>query len=266
MAAVLPLAARRLRSPRALLAAVALLAAGSFAAGQAMLARDPLFAFYMLPTRAGGLLLGALAAVAAHAGLVREVDPSEAVADLRLAPGTKSATAGMAVRTMSTPRAIVAGIGAVLVVGSFAGLSDTSPFPGWRAALPSLGAILLLLAGAAGPNPVSRLLSSTWLVAIGLVSYSAYLWHWPLVAFHRYAWGAPHGFSRLAIGVLTAVLAWPSWRWVEQPARRSNASLPGLLLRQWALPSVPIALLAAWSIATGGLGPRALSQEYSAEL
>ncbi|MFM8409930.1 MAG: acyltransferase family protein [Alphaproteobacteria bacterium] len=94
---LLPLAARRLRSPRALLAAVALLAASSFAAGQAMLARDPLFAFYMLPTRAGGLLLGALAAVAAHAGLVREVDPSEAVADSRLAAGTKSATAEPAI-------------------------------------------------------------------------------------------------------------------------------------------------------------------------
>ncbi|MFM7735252.1 MAG: acyltransferase family protein [Alphaproteobacteria bacterium] len=113
---------------------------------------------------------------------------------------------------------------------------------------------------------MSRLLSSKLLVAIGLVSYSAYLWHWPLVAFHRYSWGAPHGPSRLAIGVLTAGLAWASWRWVEQPARRSNASLPRVLLRQWALPSVPIAVLAAWSIATGGLGPRALSQEYSADL
>lgn len=255
---ILPVAARRLRAPLALSAAIALVAIGSFAAGQALLARDRLFAFYMLPTRAGGLLLGALAAVAVHSGM--------STADATAATGADPALAATKARGAAIGRDLVAGVGALLVIGSFAALSEGSPYPGWRAALPALGASLVLLAGAAGPNSTSRWLSSPPLVAIGIVSYSAYLWHWPLVAFHRYAHGEPGWTARLVIGMLTAALAWASWRWVERPARRSTASLGRVFLRQWALPSGLVFVLAALAIATGGHGPRALTGAYAAEL
>ena len=156
-------------------------AAISFAAGQSMLSRDRLFAFYMLPTRAGGLLLGAIAAIAVHAGLVGSVDrgggsEADAATDAHPSAGPESPVTSVGAHPGSIVAEVAAGLGALLVLGSFAFLSENSPYPGWRAALPALGASLVLLAGAGRPNTVSRLLSSKPLVAIGLASYSAYLW------------------------------------------------------------------------------------------
>lgn len=269
---LLPLAARVLGAARALFAAIAALAIASFAGGQALLGSDPRFAFYMLPTRAGGLLLGALAAIAARGwdsgpgGAAIASTQPDASAAKSIGSRTDARRALPEARRAARVRSLAAVVGAALVLGSFARLEEGSPFPGWRAVPPSLGATLILLAGAAGPNPVSALLSWRPLVAVGLVSYSAYLWHWPLVAFHRYAWGEVGPLARGVIALLTAVLAWASWRWIERPARRSTASLGAVFRRQWLLPSAAVVALAAFAIATGGKGPRILSSTYDAEL
>ena len=95
-----------------------------------------------------------------------------------------------------------------------------TPFPGYHALLPTIGTVLIIQY--AGPRTVVyRLLSQPVLVGLGLVSYSAYLWHQPLLAFTRH-WtlSEPSLLVRLALIVMTFCLAYPSWRFVELPFRR----------------------------------------------
>src|SRR5581483_10532826 len=101
--------------------------------------------------------------------------------------------------------------------------SEQSPFPGWRAIAPTLGTALLILAGQRRNLSIPRLLSLKPVVAIGLISYSAYLWHWPVLAFYRYGYGDVTLFSGAVIFALTMMLSWASYRWVEVPSRRSKA-------------------------------------------
>ena len=76
---------------------------------------------------------------------------------------------------------------ALLGVSLFA-LDDSSPFPGWNALYPCLGAALLMLAGRHSAL-VRWTLANPPMMAVGLVSYSLYLWHWPILAFARYFLG-----------------------------------------------------------------------------
>lgn len=106
-------------------------------------------------------------------------------------------------------------------------------FPGWQAMLPVVATAALLHAGVQGSSPVQRLLSLKPLVLVGLISYSLYLWHWPLIVFTRYRNGmeplAPiMGWLLLGVAIL---LAAASYRWVETPLRRSKQGASGLSRR-----------------------------------
>jgi hypothetical protein len=110
-----------------------------------------------------------------------------------------------------------AGIAAILA-GALA-LTVRTPFPGWAAAVPVLGAVAVIRAGTAG-----RLLALRPVQWLGDVSYSVYLWHWPLIVLVPYALGAQiHVESRIGILMLTLVLAWLSKRLVEDPLRSASA-------------------------------------------
>jgi peptidoglycan/LPS O-acetylase OafA/YrhL len=115
-----------------------------------------------------------------------------------------------------------AGLG--LVIASAFALSGTQAFPGALALLPAGGAALLILGGSAaarfGP---SRLTSIRPLVFIGGVSYSLYLWHWPLIVLWT-AWsGRPVGpVSGPVIVVIAVLLSWLSKVWVEDKVRTAN--------------------------------------------
>ncbi|MGX9356300.1 acyltransferase family protein [Roseobacteraceae bacterium S113] len=92
-------------------------------------------------------------------------------------------------------------------------------FPGWQATLPVAGTVLLLTGGLA-PHAVTRALSWRGPVAIGLISYSLYLWHWPVFVFSHYARGGYSGGLEIAGWIaLSLGLATLSWRFVEQPFR-----------------------------------------------
>lgn len=119
-------------------------------------------------------------------------------------------------------------------------LIDKQNFPGYWSVLPCVGAGLLI---AARRGPASQLLASRPMVWIGGVSYSLYLWHWPILAFIRYYTGQ---YELSAGGVLlfassSLLLAWLSYRYIETPVRRSAG------LRQhapkWALATVVTAAL-----------------------
>ena len=155
------------------------------------------WAFYSLPTRAWQLALGGLIAIAA-APLAR------------------------------IPRLVAAGLGwiglATLVVASFA-LDGSLPYPGVLAVVPTLAAAALINAGMAGRGP-GRLLATAPLRFLGRISYSLYLWHWPLFVLPAVALEAEPSYgARLALAAIAIVAAWLSWRWIEEPFRAGFPTL-----------------------------------------
>lgn len=158
--------------------------------------------YFLLPSRAGELLLGAMLAIALR-GRVTSTATNRAAANL----------------------VSLAGILMVLLPALY--LDGDSSFPGLNALVPCLGAALVIAAPYLGSNLVSRLLSFRPLVFIGLTSYSVYLWHWPLISYLRYArvditW--PIASSVIALSLFLGYL---SWRFVEQTFRQDGALLSG---------------------------------------
>lgn len=150
--------------------------------------------FFLPMTRAWELALGALVAIDQVAG-------SQSV---RWPPKVNSALA-------------LLGLAAILL--SVFLYDQTTRIPGLHALLPTLGAALVIAFGR-GNSLVARLLSMKWVVGIGLISYSVYLWHQPLFAFARLH--STHRPSPAWMGLLcmlSIVLGYLSWRFVERPVR-----------------------------------------------
>ncbi|HEY7978347.1 MAG TPA: acyltransferase family protein [Rhizomicrobium sp.] len=147
-------------------------------------------AFYLLPSRMWELMLGALVAIA----------PLPAPA--RWASET------------------LAALGAALIAWALWTYDRWMPFPGAAAVAPCLGSALVIYAGQQN-NFVSRGLSLKPVVFVGLISYSLYLWHWPVLVFTQIALNrALHPWEIYACLTLSFVLAILSWRYVERPIRR----------------------------------------------
>jgi peptidoglycan/LPS O-acetylase OafA/YrhL len=176
---------------RRLVAWTIVFALASFALSLWTVPRDRDTAFYLAHTRAWELALGALLAMGvfapAHSTRVRHA-------------------VGIA--------------GAGLIAIAIHGYSATTPFPGAAALLPCVGTAAIIWAGSGGHNVVGDLLARRPFVLIGLISYSLYLWHWPLLAFADYvSFGAtPVWATALAVAVAVAA-AILSWRFVERPFR-----------------------------------------------
>lgn len=210
----------------------AIVAAASFLLGDVLYPRDPSFVFYMLPTRAGELLLGALAA---QMILRRPAD-----------------------RRVGSLATWMATIGAVLVIGACFWTPETEPFPGWRAIPPTLGSALLIVSGHYRATVVRRMLCWKPLVLLGVISYSAYLWHWPILAIPRY-FGVEFGPSLGAAAFVgTLAMAWLSYRFIEVPGRRTRLSFRQVAWRQYVAPAGLLAAACVAAKVTDGYGPRLL--------
>jgi peptidoglycan/LPS O-acetylase OafA/YrhL len=154
-------------------------------------------AFFLAPLRAWELLLGA---------------------SLALLPRRPRMSGGSA--------QISAGLGLTLIIASIALLDESQPFPGLLALPACLGTAMLILAGSDDAPLVTRALSLRPAVAVGLISYSLYLWHWPLLALARYHVDRPLRWTELALIVGASVLAAiATYRYVEQPARHLRLHL-----------------------------------------
>ncbi|WOF43564.1 acyltransferase [Sphingopyxis indica] len=171
-------------------AAAALL---SFAVSVWMTDHEQSAAFYLLPYRAWELLLGALLAM----GAVPRFG-SRALAQ------------------------VAGGAGLVLILYAVIAFSEAMPFPGFAAAIPCLGAALIIHAGEERRATVaSGLLSHPVAVFGGKISYSFYLWHWPLFVFARYSMiEEPPPALMFEIALVSMLCAALSWRFVEEPFRR----------------------------------------------
>ena len=140
---------------------------------------------------------------------------------------------------------LLAGISLLAVLGSMVLFDEYIPSPSVYSAVPVLGAAGIILFSRPG-TLACRALSLRPVVFVGLISYSAYLWHQPLFAFARAASLAPPSGAAMALlSVLTLVLAWLSWRFVEVPFRK-----PGVVrLRRFVpLIALPTAALIALGV------------------
>jgi hypothetical protein len=120
-------------------------------------------------------------------------------------------------------------LGLAAVAAAVVGFDEETPFPSYPVLLPAIGTALVILAGITQPGlRAARLLSWTPVVWIGLVSYSWYLWHWPLLSFLRIAdFGNPNLVRDLAAVLAGLGLAAATYFLVERPIlrfRRSRAS------------------------------------------
>ena len=116
---------------------------------------------------------------------------------------------------------VLALCGLAAIIFSIFFYDETTPFPSVYALVPVLGVVLLVLY-ADKDTFASRLLSTKGFVGIGLISYSAYLWHQPLFAFFRIYNNEVtlNTYASLGLFILSLVLAYLSWRFIEKPFRR----------------------------------------------
>jgi hypothetical protein len=232
-----------------LLPAVLATCALSFVFAWSLLGRYPMMVFYTLPARAWELGAGVALAAAELNRKRRPLPRPGAPTQEPSHPSRKDKDAARVERpSHSTPRrgalAELASLGglAMMLAPVFL-LTPATPFPG-PAALPSvLGTAMLIAVPASWIN--RRLLSLRPLVFIGKVSYSWYLWHWPLLALVRILYdGTPTVAASLLTVAAALAVAALSYYWIEQPFRRSTRPPIPLLVRYAA---VSLVLLAAWA-------------------
>jgi peptidoglycan/LPS O-acetylase OafA/YrhL len=157
----------------------------------------PAAAFYSLPTRAWQLALGGLVAL----------------------------TAGQWRRLPSLPAAITGWAGLALILLACTEFSATTLYPGLAALLPTVGAALVIGAGCAAPvRGCGRILGLSPMRAIGRISYSWYLWHWPVLVLAPALLGHPLGLAaRVTAALVSGGLAVLTLRFVENPLRFAPA-------------------------------------------
>lgn len=154
---------------------------------------SPVSTFYSPLTRCWELLLGGLLAMPQARRWFNNLSPSH--------------------------RSIISIVGHLLIATALAMLAPQNAFPGWWALLPTVGTGLII---ASGPTaPMNKLfLANPALVAIGLISYPLYLWHWPLLSFATILEGAqPNDTIRGLLVGLSFLLAWGTYRIVDLPIR-----------------------------------------------
>ena len=136
-------------------------------------------------------------------------------------------------------------LGLGLVIASLIFIDAARGFPGWQVIFPVLGTMLLLVNGQAR-NMVNGVLSMRGPVFFGKISYSLYLWHWPVFVLSYYWRGSYAGWwEALAWICVSLALAWLSWRYVETPFRRMEP-------RGWAVLGA-LALPSATALGFGAL-------------
>jgi peptidoglycan/LPS O-acetylase OafA/YrhL len=117
-------------------------------------------------------------------------------------------------------------VGAGLIICGFLVLDAGRPFPGLNGLLPTIGAALVISGGLETPGMINRFLALPPFAFLGKISYSLYLWHWPvLVFFAHYAANSPTAQESVALIVLSVILATLSYRLIERPARASTRTL-----------------------------------------
>jgi peptidoglycan/LPS O-acetylase OafA/YrhL len=234
---ILLLTVARFGRPRLAMAALAAaVLAGSFVLCSVLTEIASAWAYFSLPTRAWQLAAGGLLALGAPV--------------LGRAPRRVAAAVGW--------------LGAALLGASFVAIGPTTPYPGLTALLPTLGAVALIASGGVVGSPGWIALARAPLRWLGRISYSLYLWHWPILVLGPVALGlgvaADEGAGddlaiRVALVVIAIVLAAATWALVEEPFRRGRL-VPLGRGRGFALAGATALVLVLGSTAVGVVGDR----------
>ncbi|MDE1993217.1 MAG: acyltransferase [Rhizobiaceae bacterium] len=183
-------------APRRLTAVLVILFVASLVASAWMVEHSQSAAFYLLPFRAWELLLGSLVALNP---LPRKI--------------------------AALPKETLVALGLALIAVAVFGFNDRMVFPGIAALLPCLGAVLVIQFGI-GSQVTAKLLRFPPLVSVGLISYSLYLWHWPLIVFTKMLSGHSLGIVTTILVVLGSIaIATLSWAFIERPFRGSRSHI-----------------------------------------
>ncbi|QCM10264.1 acyltransferase [Agrobacterium tumefaciens] len=213
------------RSARVVTVAIlAVIFGASLAASIYITKVDQSLAFYLMPTRAWELTLGGLLV---FSPLLRGVYA-------RLAPL----------------------LGLAALAASISLFNSDMPFPGAIALLPCLGAALVIWPRRPEFSGL-KVLSARYSVFLGKISYSLYLWHWPILVFAgvKYEWDIPVAI-RIALVILSCVLAAATWILVETPSRRWKPGRPEVAIAFGISGSVSISVIAAIVIFNAGFPQR----------
>ncbi|MDS9468745.1 acyltransferase family protein [Paracoccus sp. MBLB3053] len=204
--------------------------AGSLAACVALTPDHPVATFYLFPYRAWELLTGVVLAI-----ILRQFGPGRGLA------------------------ALLSWGGLILIAVSIL-MVRSAGFPGWQAILPVVATAALIAGTSIGEpskNPVARLLSLRAVTFVGLISYSLYLWHWPVLILSRY-WRGGYGSALEGLFWLVLVFALSalSWRFIEQPVRQARELRAGWLLTGVVAAGGATMGLGALAYVTNGLADR----------
>lgn len=178
---------------RLLLIVLLLVGITTFAIGVRTTTDDPPAAFFLMPMRAWEFALGGLLVLAAPA----------------------------IARWPTFIRALLFVVGIVMIGIATVTLDSTVAYPGTAVLLPTLGTVALMAAGCGSTFvPLQGWLSSRGMVAIGQLSYSWYLWHWPLLSLARtHDLGERYLARDATLALVSLGLAWLTYHFVEQPIR-----------------------------------------------
>jgi peptidoglycan/LPS O-acetylase OafA/YrhL len=180
----------------------------------------PVTAFYFLIPRAWELLLGAVLA-------------------MKVLPPINS----------RLWREVAALFGLALIGCAVSLFNKDTSFPGVNALFPCLGAALIIYAGENGDSYTKGALSFGPLVFIGVISYSLYLWHWPLIVFARYfSAGDLTSFQKTVALLLSAALAFISFEFIEGPFRGRESTFSGRQIFALGLAASMVSLAVGFTI------------------
>ncbi len=201
----------------------------SFSLGQYFSIDRPFFAFYLLPTRAWELFIGSLLAMYY----------------------SRNDRLKLGMPTLE----ILSIVGLFGIGFSVFYFSKQTATPSFFTLIPTLSTALLIYS-ASQSNLVGKLLSTRPLVGIGLISYSAYLWHQPLFAFLKYSFDSRNEILYISIVFLSFYLAFISWKYIETPFRRGNKFSRQIIFKSSIVASFFFIIVGISGVMTNGFSQR----------
>lgn len=206
---------------RAVIYIILIVAIASFALSVWLTNHKPVWAFYLLPTRAWELLLGCIISVLPRIAVQKGVEPLNALLPI---------------------------VGAAVIFSSFVVINDNNTFPGWIAAVPVGGAAAIIVSTNSSANVIIRMLSTQIFVFIGKISFSLYLWHWPLFCVIDYLFLEQAEQHRIALKIVSSfAVSILTHYTLEKPARRclnirSNRRASYVALATFLAISIPLGM------------------------
>jgi peptidoglycan/LPS O-acetylase OafA/YrhL len=216
---------RKIKTTRNRLAPLFVLFVASLIASAWVVQVSPMRAFFLLPYRAWELLLGALIALGNLPNLRERWNNGLGI------------------------------IGMGMIVGSMVLFNHQTQFPGPSALIPCVGSGLLLWTGRQRSAWTCRLLSFKPWVYLGLISYSVYLWHWPLIVLTKYVM-LFNGVAQVCVFAASLILGYLTWRFVESPFRNPQIGSQTKVFVGWGISTAILLLLSSLIIRTAGFPGR----------